>query len=222
MPRQYPGQVAQVAPLGARPGGEGSAFGQIYVYRGQDGNINYGVPVAVMELDDEQVVIESQDLPPNTIWHYVRKRTSPDCSLMSDPSPACVVRIDADGNMIGMTPNPPAGLKAELKVDGKVRLLWLYSRYRHEIPPTGFYVYIDSGSGFDFNTPDATVTYRANPGGFYKWLSGQLVHGQLYKFCVRAYRDGAGESQNTGYVSAIADAQGPPAISGIMASWIEI
>ena len=91
-----------------------------------------------------------------------------------------------------------------------------------EVTPTGFNIYIDSGSGFDFESADDTVLFGRARAGQFDWTSETLNNGQLYKFCVRSYYDEGGESRNTDYVSAVADSQGPNAITGLQADWEEI
>ena len=44
------------------------------VFRGQDGKIDYNIPIAIMQLTDTQISIPLQNLPANTIWHYVRRK----------------------------------------------------------------------------------------------------------------------------------------------------
>lgn len=189
------------------------------VYRGQDGHIDYDNIIAIMNLADSQISIPEQALPANTIWHYIRRQVS-GCALESDDSPICKVIIDSAGNMIGSTPNPPLDLTIEQLSGGKLKLRWRYTRIEEEIVPTGFNIYMDSGSGFNWETPTATVSYSAI--NEFAWTSGALTHGQLYRFCVRSYRTGAGETQNTGFVAALADSVGPEAITGLRATWQEV
>jgi hypothetical protein len=191
------------------------------IYRGQDGNINYDNIVAVMSLAASQVTIPNQALPANTIWHYIRRQVS-DCALESDDSPACEVVIDSAGDMIGSTPNPPLDLTIEQLAGAKLKLRWRYTQLAEEITPTGFNIYMDSGSGFNFDTPTATVSYGLGSTGEFEWTSGALTNGQLYRFCVRSYRSGAGETQNTDFVAALADSVGPDAITGLRATWQEV
>ena len=191
------------------------------VYRGQDGNIDYATICAVMELADSQVTIPNQDLPANTIWHYLRRQVS-DCGLESDDSPLCVVVIDSNGDTIGDTPNPPHNLTIEKLAGAKLKLRWRYTRISEEIVPTGFHIYMDSGSGFDFGSPDAAVSFNRGRNGEFEWTSGSLNNGQTYKFVVRSYRTDEGESQNTNYAWAVADSQGPDAITNLQASWQEV
>lgn len=158
------------------------------VYRGQDGNIDYDNIQAVMSLGDSQVSIPGQGLPVSTIWHYIRRQIS-GCGLESGDSRACVLIINSEGEMIGNAPNPPLNLIAERLSGGRIRLRWRYTRIAEEISPTGFNIYMDSGSGFDFSSPDATIAYGI--GGInneFSWTSGALTHGQIYRFCVRSHR----------------------------------
>jgi len=194
------------------------------VFRGQDGNFDYDEPVAEMAYDDLQISIPEQDLPANTIWHYVRRRVAGCCNKESPDSPVCIVRIDSNGDMIGNIPNSPTNLITERLSEGKVKLRWRYIKLEEEIAPTGFHIYIDSGAGFDFKTPDGTVLYHHGgpKAGEFDWTSDSLSHGELYRFCVRSHRTGSGESQNTNFVSAVADAVGPEAITDLLTSVEEI
>lgn len=181
----------------------------------------------VAEIDFSQVSIKWQDLPANTIWHYKSRKVS-DCGFESqDGTVIAIVMIDASGDALQAAPNPPQNLTAEAVAGGKVRLNWYYSTLNQAVNCDGFRIYMDSGSGFDFETPTATKTpdlplTKTIAGGEFDWTSDALTHGQVYKFCVRAFKTGGGETQNTDFVSAKADAQGPAAITGLRASWQEI
>jgi len=184
------------------------------IYRGQDGQIDYDNIQAVMGLDDDQVTISNQDLPAGTIWHYVRRQAS-GCGLESGDSPACIVKIDSAGDMIAAAPNKPLDLTLEQLADGKVKLQWRYTRTNEEISPTGFRIYIDSGSGFDFDNPVDAVLYGFGGNDEFEWTSNELADGQQYRFCVRSYTEGAGETINTDYASIVIDATGPDAIQNL-------
>jgi len=191
------------------------------VYRGQDGDLDYDSVVAVMELSDSQISITNQALPANTIWHYTRRQVS-DCGLESPDADVCVVVIDSNGDMVGDTPNPPVSLAIEQLVGGKLKLRWRYTQLSEEIAPTGFNIYMDSGSGFDLGSPTSVVSFGLGGMGGFSWTSSALTHGQVYRFIVRSYRDAAGESNNTNYVAAKADNLGPDAIEGLRVSWEDI
>ncbi len=190
------------------------------IYRGQDGEIDYDNVQAVMSLEDEQVSIPGQNLPANTIWHYLRRQVS-GCGLESDDSPVCIIQIDANGDMLDNAPNPPLDLLIEKVAGGKLKLKWRYSPLDQAVAPSGFNIYMDDGSGFDFTDPLDTVGAGGGAGEF-TWTSTALVDGQLYKFCVRSYATNAGESQNTKFVAARADSQGPEPVSGVRLTWEEI
>lgn len=187
------------------------------VYRGQDGYIDQDRVQAVMGVNAQQVSIPAQFLPADTIWHYVRRRVS-GCGLESGDSPACIIRIGSDGNMYLAAPNVPMSLVAEIMSGGKIRLRWRYSAIGQEIAPSGFNIYIDSGSGFNYGVADATVSYGLG-GNEFNWTSPGLVHGNVYRFTVRSFNTTGAETANTDFVSAAADSVGPPAITGIRASW---
>ncbi|HIJ67725.1 MAG TPA: hypothetical protein HPP51_05515 [Planctomycetes bacterium] len=187
------------------------------VYRGQDGDIDYDTIQAVMESGDSQVSVANQGLPANTIWYFIRRQVS-GCGLESPDSDECVVQIDADGAMLRKMPNQPTNLTIEQVAGAKLKLQWIYSSLGQQIAPTGFKIYIDSGSGFDYESPADTVSYSSGRDSF-AWTSDALTDGQLYKFVVRSYTTGEGQTQNTNYVAAFADSTGPPAITDINASW---
>lgn len=188
------------------------------IYRGQDGNIDLSTAIATMDLTDTEVEIAAQDLPADTIWHYVRRQVS-ECALESDPSDPCIVQIDGDGDMILATPNIPDSVTVEQLAGAKLKVRWRYSELSQEIAPTGFRIYIDSGSGFDFDTPDATAAFAQGGGPEFSWTSSALNDGQTYKFCVRAYTTDYGESQNTAFVSGVAKSSGPSGLTGITGFW---
>ena len=176
-----------------------------------------------MEIGGTTIAIAHQDLPANTIWHYVRRQVT-DCGLESADSDPCVVVIGAAGSSTGSAPRAPYNLVASLQPAGAIRLDWRYSGTDSPRTPTGFRVYQDSGSGFDFDTPAATVTPRVPlTRGTHDqaWVSGALSHGQRYRFCVRSYC-ATGESQNCDSVSIVADAVGPAAITDLRGSWVEV
>ncbi len=188
------------------------------VYRGQDGDIDYDTAVATMDLADTEVQIPDQSLPADTIWHYARRQLS-ECALESDPSDPCIVRIDADGDMILDTPNIPDSVAVEQVAGAKLKVRWRYSELYQEIAPTGFRIYIDSGTGFDFDTPDDTAAFALGGGPEFSWTSSALNDGQIYKFCVRAYTTNYGETQNVSFVSGVAKSSGPSGLTGITSSW---
>ena len=172
--------------------------------------MNYGTAVGTMNLADTQVTIAAQDLPAGTIWNYVRRLKASDCALESPDSPGCEVRITPAGAMIPDAPNIPSNLVAEAIAAGSIRLRWRYCEIRQPVAPTAFRIYVDSGSGFNFTSPSATLTYSFGGGGeFTKTITG-LTAGIRHRFCVRSYNGTTlGETQNSNSVSATPVASGP-------------
>lgn len=196
----------------ARPGG------CMTIYNGQDGVMDYETIQAVMGIEDDDISIINQALPPSTVWHYIRRQVS-DCGIESVDSPVCIVTVDSEGDILGAVPNEPTAAATEQLAGGKFKLRWRYLPTGQEILPTGFYIYIDAGGGFDFDNPIATVTYHRSIEN--SWVSAAFTHGQTYKFCIRSYAANAGETDNTDYVQAAADSQGPAAASGVTIVWEE-
>lgn len=193
--------------------------GYYRIYRGQDGVIDYDTIQAVMSLDATNIQIPNQNLPANTIWSYVRKRVS-DCGLESPASAPHRIVINSEGTMILSTPNVVEALKIEQLAGGVLELRWRYFDSGQEIIPTGFKIFVDSGQGFDFADPVATVPYRLAVE--HKWSSAALTHGQTYKYCVRSYAANAGQTINTNFVAAKADSVGPAVAEGLSVSWEEV
>lgn len=194
--------------------------GCMTIYRGQDGDVDFDSIQAVMDIDDEQIDIGNQFLPANSIWHYVRCQVS-GCGLEGEGSPPCIVRINANGDMYGNMPNVPLPLEARQIAGGKIELKWRYSTINQEVMPTGFNIYMNSGSGFDYTTSIDTVDYDMGRAGEFTWLSDVLTNGQLYRFIVRSDNATEDETTNTASVAVTADSAGPPAITGITATWQE-
>jgi hypothetical protein len=186
------------------------------VYGGQDGNINYENPLAIMAFA-EHVYIPDQVLPPNTIWHYIRRKVAL-CGIKSKDSPVCIVRIDVNGEMMLDAPNRPLSLTVAPLASGRFLLRWRYTPIDEEITPTEFHIYIDYGGGFDFDSPTAIIEYGFGGRGEFRWTSDTYSHNQRCKFCVRAYAEDNGETRNTDYASAVADHLGPDVITGIYAT----
>jgi hypothetical protein len=183
------------------------------IYRGLAGVIDYQNIQAVMEIDGESVEIGGQDLGISSSWSFVRRQVS-GCGLESSDSPVCIVVTDADGEMQPLVPNAPVDLAASQAAGGKVVLTWRYNSMNEQIKPAGFHIYIDSGSGFDLETPAGDIRY----GGFEgRWTSEALVHGQSYSFIVRAYSQ-YGEEENSNSIDAVPDAVGPAVIETIEVS----
>jgi concanavalin A-like lectin/glucanase superfamily protein len=127
------------------------------VYRGQNGNIDYTEVQALMGIDDSEVTIDYQDLPPGTSWDYIRQQVS-GCGLASEDSvPICKILIDENGDAFAEVPNPPLSLTATAVAGGKIKLRWRYSAVNQKIKPTCFNVYYDDGLGSAYIGDDSAV-----------------------------------------------------------------
>jgi hypothetical protein len=120
--------------------------------------------------------------------------------------------------MIPETPNKPISVTVNPIAGGKFLLRWRYTKINEEVTPTEFRIYIDLGDGFDFNLPDAIIKFGHGGKAEFQWTSDAYMTGQRCKFCVRAFADDKGETQNTDYVSTTADDTGPDAITDIYAT----
>ena len=188
------------------------------IYRGRDGALDYEKAQGVMELADERVNVAAQELPANSVWHYERRQVSC-CGLESPDSDLCIIQIDENGDMYLPSPNVQGDQTVEQLAGGAFKVRWSYLSDSEAMQPSRFNIYIDSGSGFDFASPAGYVVWRGD--GEYYWDSGSFAHGTLCRFVVRSVAAVTlAESQNTRYVSAVADDLGPAAItSGVAASW---
>jgi hypothetical protein len=184
------------------------------IYRGQDGVIDYVTPVAVMALEDTEIEITAQDLPPNTIWHYERKQIRGDCSLEGEASNPCIIYMDAAGDMRSAAPNPPMDLTAEPIVGGKVRLRWRYSTAGQEAAPAGFAVFQIQTTPFS-ETPAGIILGGIGLRGEFMWDSDVLTGTWL--FMIKAFTMSNGLSLPSCIVMATTDSQGPPAIETLLA-----
>lgn len=127
------------------------------VYRGQNSNIDYTEVQTLMDIDDSEVTIDHQYLPPGTSWDYIRQQVS-GCGLASeDSAPLCKILIDKNGDAFAEVPNPPLNLTATAVAGGKVKLRWRYSAVNQKIKPTCFNVYYDDGVGSAYIGNDGAV-----------------------------------------------------------------
>ena len=191
-------------------------------FRRQAGETDRGLIRGVLEPDESQISLTMGGMAAGTRWEFSRVRIA-GCGFESAESEQCVVTIGDDGAMKPPAPNRPLQVEAEQLEGGSIELHWRYSDIGEEATPDGFNIYMDSGSGFDYSTPVETVPYGVGGiGGEFSWTSDPLVDGQRYRFCVRSYTDAGGESHNADTAAAVAESQGPAAITGLLASWEEI
>lgn len=195
------------------------------LYRGRDYDIDYTAPVAAPAPDAAQYAVPGQALPANTVWRYaVRAVTG--CGLESaDALPLAVVAIDAGGDGPAVAPNATQGLTVAPAAGGTFLLRFRYLTFNQALAPTGFKVYADTGDGFNFATPLATLPA---PRGLVRqgmawehpgYTTPAYAHALRVGFIVRAYAAAGGQSPNITAVYAVADDQGPPAPTGLYGSY---
>lgn len=185
--------------------------GCITAYIGPAGEIDTTTIIAASNIADA-----SMSVPialPAGVYHVSRHQVSC-CGLQSEAIGYYVLVVDDEGAVINAAPNPPIQLTATQSANGTIILRW-----RHvpgAVPATHFKIYIDTGSGFDFNTPLATVRRSPGSAGQQTYTSDPLTHGVMVRFVVRSYSSRTeGESSNTNHVAVTPDAIGPDVISGV-------
>lgn len=185
-----------------------------FIIYGGAPTLDYTKILAVGNLSDSQFAIGNQTFAPSSTYKFIRRQAS-DCGLESPDSDIFTLTTDENGT-IALRPNIPQDMLLERLAGGKFKLRWRYIRTNQLIEPKGFHIYIDSGGGFNFSNPLVTVGYYGAIE--HSWNSSAYTNGHTYKFCIRSFADGAGETQNTDYVQGIADSQGPPAADGVQIS----
>jgi hypothetical protein len=210
-------QLASVTGFFIRPAGCPAIHG------GYD--IDYDVPLAAPGPAATSYAVPGQALPANTVWRYaVRAVTG--CGLESAAgSPLAVVAIDAEGDGPLVAPNAPQGLTVAPAAGGTFLLRFRYLTFNQAIAPASFKVYADTGSGFNFAAPLATLPA---PRGLVRqgmawehpgYTTPAYAHALRVGFVVRACAAAGGQLQNINAAYAVADDLGPPAPTGLYGSY---
>jgi hypothetical protein len=122
--------------------------------------------------------------------------------------------LDPTGADITNRPNPPTGLRALATAGGGVRVEWIYSPTTGPMAPTGFHVYIGTGTMPGYGAAAATVGFNSRVlNSFVANLAG-LSNGVTYAIGVRAF-NAVAEEPNTNVVRVTADATGPAPVDGL-------
>ena len=123
-------------------------------------------------------------------------------------------RLAMDGSaLLIAVPNAPTGLSTTPIAGGSIRVAFSYVSNREPAAPSQFNVYIDSGSGFNFGSADATVTatgarsYSTTVGPYADALQGKVV--------VRAESAAGKEEDNMKIVLFVADNAAPDAPASV-------
>lgn len=125
------------------------------------------------------------------------------------------VIVSASQTDITAIPNAPTALTVTPSVAGSIIVSWSYNVGGQGGAPTGFYVYIGTPT-VSYVTPAATIPYIAGSRTYTtKILS--LTDTDVYQVVVRAF-NATGIEANTDIMSVTADATGPAAPTGLMAT----
>jgi hypothetical protein len=125
------------------------------------------------------------------------------------------ILLDAAGKDITNQPSPPVGLRAFPIAAGSIRVEWTYPPAVGAKIPTGFHVYLGTGT-LSYTTPVATVLFGTAIANSYVYNSAALSNGVTYTIGVRAFNVTAEES-NTNTVTATAVTVGPTAVVSLTA-----
>jgi len=142
------------------------------------------------------------------------------CGQYGDASEATTVVISG-GALVPLVPNVPDEVTVTLAADGTAVIRWSYDGVDQAISPTKFNIYIDAGSGFDYDTPDGTVTTATVRDGSQisrTWTTGELDDGVWHQVCVTAATASAESSPSTA-VQFQPDATDPTVVSSFTASY---
>ena len=173
------------------------------------------------------LAIPDQALTAGTTYYYLARAVSP-YGVLSEPvlTDACAVVVQEDGSVEPPVGNEPEDLAVTAIAGGVLEVRWRYSEAGQPAAPTGFKIYSVSDDPEPVWTLLATIPLRGS--SRYRWNSAALAHETELSLCVRAYKTytyGEGEeaydvdyeTANTATVTAAADAEGPPAITGLTA-----
>lgn len=123
------------------------------------------------------------------------------------------ILINSSGVNVTSVPTSPVGVTARTRAGGQAAVEWMFSPLSAPIP-TGFHVYMNSGSTVNFSlSPVATVPWAQRRRTYGAVLSG-LSDGVTYAFGVRAYNSIADDG-NTVSTTAIGAVNAPLPIPSI-------
>ena len=129
---------------------------------------------------------------------------------------AVVLSLDAAGNDVTRVPFPPVGLRAFAKAGGVVRVEWICPISDPSRLPSGFHVYMTSGSTIDYSKPTTAVPWSSGRFGAFMTDQAGLTDGFVYSIGVRAF-NAIGEESNTVAVSVKADGTPPSLVNSLAA-----
>jgi len=129
-------------------------------------------------------------------------------------APQTTVRFDAEGDLVGPSPNAVVKLIVTSQAGGVFLLHWMYRESGQQAAPQSFRIYNDAATpgAVDYSQAVGSVTYRFRR-GFFEWTSGPFADGQRRIWAVRAEAATGVLSPIGVEVLGIAGAARPPAPS---------
>jgi hypothetical protein len=199
---------------GVSLGGRGvseALFYRIYGSQGLGGPIDYSAPLSV---------VAGQTWTSGTLSYPGQyklgvRAIDPMTGLEHQNIDAVIdLMLDSSGNDVTGVPQAPVGLRAFPVAGGKVRVEWTCPCGDAWRQPTGFHVYLSSGSSQNYSQPAATVLWSSSKAGsFTSDLSG-LMDGVGYAVAVRAF-NAVGEESNTISLAVSADNTPPTPVDSL-------
>lgn len=121
-----------------------------------------------------------------TTYHYAVVAVGPGGVAEEIAPERIVTRVfDGGGALLGLMPNAPAAIAADVVTGNKPLIRWAYSRWYEQVTPVRFEVYASSGAAFNFATPAGTVSWQSGVTG-YEWTGAALTAGDARWYTVRA------------------------------------
>ena len=150
------------------------------------------------------------------VYYYAVRAVSPGGVEQSEIDETVRIGFEAGGSGIIPVVHPPVDVRCEPIAGGKFRLRWYTRAADRALGPKEFRIYGNGGSGpVDFGSVVATVPFR-----FWKWHyefeTAAFGTGTAVDWTIRTVNSSNQEERNTLEVSAVADATGPPANSGVV------
>lgn len=202
------------------------------IYRSEDpADFDWSAPVHLEPYPiTGNLTLAGQALMAATTYYYLARAVSP-YGVLSEPvlTDVLTVVVQDDGAVEPPVGNEPTDLTVTSVAGGVLQVRWRYSEAGQPAEPTGFKIYSVSEDVPPVWTLLATIASRG--GRNYTWNSAALAHETELAVCVRTYKTytyGTGEEAYdvdyetaiTATVTAVADAEGPPAITGLTAALI--
>lgn len=181
---------------------------RVYGNGGLGGPVDYDHPLAAVPA----LTWPSPPLSPGSDWTFAVRAFDPATGLEDLNTDARVrVVVGLDGSDRSNVPGSPSGLTARATAGGTAAVAWSALNASGPSAPQGFRVWLAAGSTVDFAAPPALDVAATPAKVSYRVTLSGLADGQAYAVACRAYL-GAADDGNSGVVTLIGDAAGPPAV----------